>query len=403
MRNVFALLKTSVWIACASLAAATAAAPSPARAAEDKVMVVRSAEAAVVREITDGFRSAFPDTAFEDVFLSDARSEAALGKRLEGASVILSIGVKAAAAVAKVKPAGHTIAVVPPAQADPAALGPTMRLQPPIDGLISAIPWMGNRFLRIGIVVEATAGERQKIAEVEAAKRGLALTVRTAKDARDVVTAVSELVAKNDLVVVDVSEGLQSSDVQFLLRTAQDAKIPLVGTSEGFVKAGAPAAITIDPKVVGAEAGKLGRERAAGMFDPRRFRVLVNLVVMERLGVVVPRERGTVENNILAVDTDIEDLSSAARSVTVTKPGVTKRGNLKFPEIARRNNIRSGDVVLEIEVRADGTIGSTKVLKGDPLFATAAVDSIKSWKFKPATRDGAPVDDTLRLNLKFQL
>lgn len=366
-------------------------------------MVVRSSESAVIQEITDGFRSAFPGTAFEDVLVSDAKSEGALAKRLDGATVVLSIGVKAASAVAKAKPSGRTIAVVPPSQADPATLGPTMRLQPPIDGLVSAISWMGSRFRKVGLVVEAGAVERQKIAEVEGARRGMTLTVRQAKDAREVVKAVSGLVQNNDLVVVDIPDGLQSSDVVFMLQAAQSSKVPLLGTSEGFVKAGAPGAITIDPKIVGAEAGKLGREGAAGLFDPRRFRVLVNLVIMERLGVNVPRDRGAVESNILSLDTDIDDISTAPRSVTVTKPGVARQGKLKFPEIARRNNIRSGDVVLEVQVRADGSVGATKVLKGDPLFATAAVDSIKSWKFKPATRDGAPVEDTLRLNLKFQL
>lgn len=369
--------------------------------AQERVVVVRSADAAVITEIADGFRSAFPGATNEDVNVVDAKAEAALAKKLDGATAVLSVGTKAATAVAKTKTTARTIAVVPPAQADPATLGPTMRLQPPIDGVMAAIPWMGSRFRRVALVVDASATERQKIAEVEAAKAGLELTVRLTKDAREVVTAVSELVGKNDLVVVDVSEGLQGSDVQFMLRAAQDAKIPLLGTSEGFVKAGAPGAITIEPRNVGAEAGKLAKEGAAGMFDPRRFRVLANVVVLERLGVSVPRDRGSVESNILTLDTDKESLARATKSVVVTKPGVEKRGQLKYPEMARRNNIRSGEVILEVQVKADGSVGITKVLKGDAMFATAALDSIRTWQFKPATRDGSPVEDTLRLNLKF--
>jgi len=369
--------------------------------AADKIVVVRAADAVVITEIIEGFRSSHPGAVFEDVLLTDAKSEAALAKRLEGASAILSIGVKAAAAVAKAKPAGHTIAVLQASQADPATLGPTMRLQAPADGLIAAIPWMSSRFRKVGLVVDAV--ERQKIAEVECGKRGIELTVRITKDAREVVTAVSELVTKNDLVLVDVSEGLQASDVQFMLRAAQDAKIPLIGTTEGFVKAGAPAAITIVPKNVGAEAGKLAKDGAAGLFDPRRFRVMVNLVVMDRLGVSVPRDRGAVESNILSVDTEASELTSNTKAVTVTKPSVAKQGRLLFPQLARANNIRSGDVVLEIEVKADGSIGLAKVLKGEDLFGKAALDSIKTWQFRPGTRDGAPVDDKLRLNLKFQL
>lgn len=391
---------TRVLLACASLAAIAAAGPS--YAAAPKVVVVRAADAAVISEIVEGFRSAHPGMPFEDILLTDAKSEAALTKRLDGATFILSIGLKAAAAVAKAKPAGSTIAVLPAAQADPVALGPTMRLQTPADGMIAAIPWMSGRFRKVGLVVDAM--ERQKIAEVECAKRGIELTTRTTKDAREVVTAVTELVSKNDLVLVDVTEGLQATDVQFLLRAAQEAKIPLIGTSEAFVKAGAPAAVTIDPKSVGAEAGKLAKDgNAGGLFDPRRFRVMVNLVVMDRLGVNVPRDRGTVENNILVVDTEASELVRVTKAVVVTKPSVAKQGRLLFPEMAKRNNIRSADVVLEVEVKADGSVGLAKVVKGEDLFGKAALDSIKTWQFRPGTRDGAPVDDKLRLNLKFQL
>lgn len=392
-------VRTLLFTVGATLAAL--AVSDPARAADGKVVVVRAAESSVVSEIVDGFRSAHPGAAFEDVLLTDAKSEAALVKRLEGATAILSIGAKAAVAVAKAKPAGRTIAVLQASQADPATMGPTMRLQPPADGLIAAIPWMSGRFRKVGLVLDAL--ERQKIAEVECTKRGIEVTARTAKDARDVVTAVSELLTKNDVVLVDVSDGLQGSDVQFMLRAAQDAKIPLVGTSEGFVRAGAPAAITIDPRSVGAEAGKLAKEGAAGMFDPRRFRVMVNLVAMDRLGVSVSRDKGSVDANILVVDTEAGELIQSTKAIAVTRPAVAKQGRLLFPELAKRNNIRSADVVLDIEVKADGSIGLAKVVKGEELFGKAALDSIKSWQFRPGTRDGAPVDDKLRLNLKFQL
>ena len=381
------------------LAALAGLAPATAQA---KVVVVRSGDAPVIEAITKGFRSQFVGEPFEDVQVGDARSEAALAKKLDGATAVLSVGAKAAAAVAKAGHAGYTIAVVPAAQADPAQLGPTMRLQVPADGLVAAVGWLSGRFDRVGLVLEAGAVERRTIAEVEGTKRGIELVARMAKDSRELVTIVGDLVAETDIVIVDLSEGLQASDVQFMLRAAQAAKVPLLGTSEGFVKLGAPGAIAIDPENVGREAARAAKAGTRGMFDPRRFRLHVNLVAMERLGVEVSRERGTVENNILVLDADAEELGRATRPVTITRAGVIRQGRLKFPEIARRNNIRAGEVILEVLVRADGTVGDTKVLKGNAIFATAAVDSIKTWKFRPGTRDGAPVDDTMRLNLRFQ-
>lgn len=374
--------------------------PGAARA-EGKVVVVRSGEAEVVTEITKGFRASFPGDRFEDILLADPKSEAGLARRLDGATSILAIGTRAALAVSKAAPAGTRIAVVPPTQADPAAHGPTMRLQPPPDGIIASVAWMGGRFRRVGLILDASATERQKIAEVEAQRRGIKLTAVLAKDGREVVKRAGALLATNDLLVVDVSDGIQASDVLFMVNAAQDAQIPLIGTSEAFVRSGAPGAITIDPRTVGAEAGRLARDKAAGMFDPRRFRVLVNTVAMERIGVRVPTDRGTIENNILTMDTDADELGRAARPVVVTRPSVLKQARLSFPQIAPPQ-IRSADVVLEVLVKADGTIADTKVLKGDEMFAKAALDSLKGWQFKPGTRDGTPVEGALRLNLKFQ-
>lgn len=385
----------------AGLVAAALAVPSSSLA-EGKVVAVRTGEAPVISEIVSGLRASLAGEAVEDVLLTDAKSEATLAKRLDGATGILSIGVRAAAAVAKLKPAAPTIAVVPPAQADPATLGTSMRLQAPADGLLAAVAWMDGRFRKVGVILESSAIERRRILEVEAEKRGIRLTAVTTKDAREILNAVGEMVGKNDLVIVDVSEGIQASDVQFMLRAAQDAQVPLLGSSEGFVKAGAPGAITIDPRNVGSEAGRLLQEKASGMFDPRRFRVIVNLVAMDRLGVTVPRDRGVADGNILVVDTDIDALGRVAQPVKVTSPLVAKKGRLVFPAIARINQIRAAEVVLEVVVKADGSLGETKVLKGDDMFARAAIDSIKSWQFQPGTRDGAPVDAPLRLNLKFQ-
>lgn len=374
--------------------------PGDASAA-GKVVVVRSGDAAVVSEIAAGFRASFPGETFEDILLDDARSESALAKRLDGATSILAIGTRAALAVSKAKPAGGRISVVPAGQADAGAFGPTMRMQPPPDGLISSIAWMGGRFRRVGLILDASATERQKAAEVEASRRGIQLTAVLAKDGREVVVRSGELLQTSDLVIIDVSEGIQPNDVIFMVRAAQEAKVPLIGTSDAFVKSGAAGAITIDPRNVGAEAGRLSRDKAAGIFDPRRFRLMVNTVAMDRLGVTVPTDRGTVENHILTMDTDAEELGRAARPVVVTRPAVLKQARLSFPPIAPPQ-IRAADVVLEILVKADGSVADTKVLKGDEMFAKAALDSLKNWQFKPGTRDGMPVDGALRLNLKFQ-
>jgi TonB family protein len=221
---------------------------------------------------------------------------------------------------------------------------------------------------------------------------------------RELVATVQAQQATIDHLVVDVTDGLSNQDVSFILKAAAEKNIPVVGTSEGFVKAGAPVAVAIDPRNVGAEAGKLASQHAAGLFDPRRFRVLVNLVVAQRLGMTVAQDRGTVEANILTLDTDGSDLVKGApgKALVDARPEVLKKSRLSFPAIAMSTGVRSAEVVLDVTVKSDGTVGEAKVVRGDPMFSTAAIDSVKEWQFKPASRAGAPVDGTVRLNLKFQ-
>src|SRR5579859_930495 len=105
--------------------APTAATPVSAA----RVVVVKSADAAVVTEISTGFRSAFPGMSSEEVLLDD-KNEGALASRLAGAEAVLSVGARAAGAVAKAKPAAATsIACLPAGQVDVKTFGPTLRLE----------------------------------------------------------------------------------------------------------------------------------------------------------------------------------------------------------------------------------------------------------------------------------
>ena len=57
-----------------------------------------------------------------------------------------------------------------------------------------------------------------------------------------------------------------------------------------------------------------------------------------------------------------------------------------YPEIAKRYHIR-GLVKLEVVVRADGSVKSTKVLGGSPLLIDSASEAVRQWKFEPASQE----------------
>ncbi len=64
---------------------------------------------------------------------------------------------------------------------------------------------------------------------------------------------------------------------------------------------------------------------------------------------------------------------------------------------------RTGDVVLEVLVSADGSVGSTRAVSGDPLLATAAADAVRTWRYEPYRVQGRPAEFQTDVTLKFSL
>lgn len=79
-----------------------------------------------------------------------------------------------------------------------------------------------------------------------------------------------------------------------------------------------------------------------------------------------------------AVATAQADAGSAKRDVVYRIAPI-------YPELARRCNLR-GDVRLSVVVAPDGKVSSATVAGGNPVLAQAALDSVRNWKFAPASR-----------------
>lgn len=74
-----------------------------------------------------------------------------------------------------------------------------------------------------------------------------------------------------------------------------------------------------------------------------------------------------------------------------------------YTEIARKARVQ-GVVIVQAIVDKNGTVQDVKILKGLPMgLDKAAVDSIKTWKFEPATLNGKPVDVYFNLTVNFTL
>lgn len=58
----------------------------------------------------------------------------------------------------------------------------------------------------------------------------------------------------------------------------------------------------------------------------------------------------------------------------------------EYPAIARQLSLQ-GKVRIETTVSADGRVTNTKVLGGNPVLASAAVDAVKRWRFEPGPKE----------------
>lgn len=87
----------------------------------------------------------------------------------------------------------------------------------------------------------------------------------------------------------------------------------------------------------------------------------------------------------------------------VTAPDLLKEVRPHYTEDARRQGIE-GDVLLEIVVRADGSVGDVNVVQGlGGGLNRNAIDAVRQWRFSPARRHGAPVDVMVEVAVAFKL
>jgi TonB family protein len=80
---------------------------------------------------------------------------------------------------------------------------------------------------------------------------------------------------------------------------------------------------------------------------------------------------------------------------------LVQRARVSYPAAAQAQRIE-GTVELVATIGTDGKVKSTKVLKGNPYLASAAIVSVREWVYEPAYLHGKPVpsDVTIVLNFK---
>jgi protein TonB len=65
-----------------------------------------------------------------------------------------------------------------------------------------------------------------------------------------------------------------------------------------------------------------------------------------------------------------------------------------YPQQAKHMNIK-GIVKLEVVVRPNGSVRSTRVVGGNPVLIDSATDAVHKWKFEPTSGETTGVVDVV--------
>jgi TonB family protein len=87
----------------------------------------------------------------------------------------------------------------------------------------------------------------------------------------------------------------------------------------------------------------------------------------------------------------------------IEPPALLREVKADYTDDARRRGVE-GEVILEIVVRSDGSVGDIRVRRGlDRGLDQRAIAAVRQWRFAPATRRGAPVDVIVEVGVEFKL
>ena len=90
-----------------------------------------------------------------------------------------------------------------------------------------------------------------------------------------------------------------------------------------------------------------------------------------------------------------------ARPLRPTAPELLSSVDPLYPDNARDRNIQ-GECLVGLTVGADGTPKNVHILKSlSPETDAAALEAVRQYRFKPATRNGQPVTAKIAVQLGF--
>lgn len=277
---------------------------SPPSLAAYEIAILKSSDIAAYNQAIAALQAELGDTATVTVY--DVEGDVARGKKLarriraSDASLVVAVGLKAALA-AKVEIVDIPIIycmVLDPEKYDLRAPNLTgISLRVPVERQFKTIQALVPKIKHLGVLYDP---EKTKPLVEEArrvaAKLGLELVEQQVRSQKDVPSAVRTLLPQvQGLWLVPDSTVLTEESIRYVLGTALDLNVPVVGFSSEFVRNGALAGLSINPEDIGRQAGMLSQkilrnaDHAVPMnVPPDRIRLALNLKTAKYLGLTLP-------------------------------------------------------------------------------------------------------------------
>lgn len=73
-----------------------------------------------------------------------------------------------------------------------------------------------------------------------------------------------------------------------------------------------------------------------------------------------------------------------------------------YPEAAKRDEVQ-GPVVLQVTVSADGFVTAARVVTGERVLRSAAVEAVRAWRYRPYFVNGQPTAVSTSITIDFRL
>ena len=281
-------------------------APPPGDAATE-IVILKSSDIAAYNQAIAGFKASLPGTItlIEYDVQGDLEKGRKLARKIRASdpALVLAVGLKAA------KAAQLEIFDVPVLYSmvlDPAKYGlsaPNMTgvlLEVPLDRQLSAIKALLPGVKHIGTLYDPT----KTASAIEEATRLLRhsnhaeLNAAPVSNEKEVPAALGRLLASvGALWLIPDSTVLTDESLRFILHSALEAHVPVIGFSREFAKTGALLCLSVNYQDIGRQAGQLARRILDGRVTlpmkpvhPDRIEMTLNLKTAKYLGIDVPRE-----------------------------------------------------------------------------------------------------------------